>query len=53
MGSFKLTSLHSPAPPGEFPSGSDPFIEEEDEKHIKEEILAPGADICHVADMPY
>ncbi|KAJ7078611.1 hypothetical protein B0H15DRAFT_860299 [Mycena belliarum] len=41
VGSFKLTSLHAAAPPGEYPSGSEPFVEEEDEKHIKEEVLAP------------
>ncbi|KAJ7274151.1 hypothetical protein C8J57DRAFT_1314792 [Mycena rebaudengoi] len=42
VGSFKLTPLPaSAAPPGEFPSGSSPFVEEEDEKHMKEELLAP------------
>ncbi|KAJ6585412.1 hypothetical protein B0H19DRAFT_1109580 [Mycena capillaripes] len=40
-GSFKLTTLHSPAPPGEFPTGGDPFVEDEDEKHTKEVIMAP------------
>ncbi|KAJ7464694.1 hypothetical protein B0H11DRAFT_2050761 [Mycena galericulata] len=40
-GSFKLTGLHSAAPPGEFPSGGDPFVEEEDEQRLKDELLAP------------
>ncbi|KAF7314679.1 A-deaminase domain-containing protein [Mycena kentingensis (nom. inval.)] len=43
VGSFKMSQLHAPppAPPGEFPSGGDPFIEEEDEKRMKDEVLAP------------
>ncbi|KAF7348221.1 A-deaminase domain-containing protein [Mycena sanguinolenta] len=41
VGSFKLTALQSAAPPGEFPSGGDTFVEEEDEKHMKEELMAP------------
>ncbi|KAJ7913565.1 hypothetical protein B0H13DRAFT_491918 [Mycena leptocephala] len=41
VGSFRLTTLHSPAPPGEFPTGEDPFVEKEDEKHMKEQIMAP------------
>jgi hypothetical protein len=53
VGSFRLTSLHSPAPPGEFPSGSDPFVEEEDEKHIKEEVLAPGTCACALLQPTY
>lgn len=43
--SFKLSALHSPAPPGEFPTGGDPFVEDEDEKQIKEEIMAPGTSV--------
>ncbi|KAJ7160135.1 hypothetical protein C8R46DRAFT_1177863 [Mycena filopes] len=40
--SFKLSSIHAPAPPpGEYPSGGDPFVEEEDEKHMKEEVHVP------------
>ncbi|KAJ6504695.1 hypothetical protein C8R47DRAFT_1103278 [Mycena vitilis] len=38
VGSFKLTAI---APPGEFPTGGDPFVEEDDEKRTKEEIMAP------------
>ncbi|KAJ6579423.1 hypothetical protein B0H10DRAFT_1835530 [Mycena sp. CBHHK59/15] len=41
VGSFKLSQLQSPAPPGEYPPGSDPFVEEEDEKHMKEEVMVP------------
>jgi hypothetical protein len=46
VGSFRLTTLHSPAPPGEFPTGEDPFVEKEDEKHMKEQIMAPGIQGC-------
>ncbi|KAJ7643740.1 hypothetical protein FB45DRAFT_281221 [Roridomyces roridus] len=41
VGSFRLATLHSPAPPGEYPSGGDPFLEEEDEKQVKADIMAP------------
>nr|GAT59488.1 predicted protein [Mycena chlorophos] len=40
-GSFKLSQLHSAAPPGEYPAGGDPFVEDEDEKRTKEEVMAP------------
>ncbi|CAK5277411.1 unnamed protein product [Mycena citricolor] len=34
VGSFKLSTLHSPAapPPGEFPSGGHPFVEDDEEE---------------------
>ncbi|KAJ7845375.1 hypothetical protein B0H14DRAFT_3109050 [Mycena olivaceomarginata] len=41
VGSFKLTALQSAAPLGEFPAGGDVFVEEDDEKHMKEELMAP------------
>ncbi|KAF8215012.1 hypothetical protein K438DRAFT_1800601 [Mycena galopus ATCC 62051] len=41
VGSFRLSALQSAAPPGEFPPGGDPFVEDEDEKHMKEELMAP------------
>ncbi|KAK7048714.1 A-deaminase domain-containing protein [Favolaschia claudopus] len=41
VGNFRLSALQSAAPPGEFPSGGDAFVEEEDEKHMKEEVMAP------------
>ncbi|KAJ7016880.1 hypothetical protein C8F04DRAFT_1158918 [Mycena alexandri] len=41
VNSFKLSGIHSAAPPGEYPSGGDPFVEEDDEKHMKEEVHVP------------
>lgn len=43
--SFKLSSIHVPTapPPGELPTGSTPWVEEEDEKTMKTEVLVPGA----------
>ncbi|KAF7298704.1 A-deaminase domain-containing protein [Mycena indigotica] len=41
VGNFKLSQLHSTAPPGEVPTGGDPFVEEEDEKRMKEEVFVP------------
>lgn len=42
VGNLKLSSIQPP--PGEFPTGSDPFTEEEEEK-LQKDVLAPGANI--------
>lgn len=51
VGSFKLTALQSAAPLGEFPAGGDVFVEEDDEKHMKEELMAPGKDVFFLFSM--